>query len=120
MARAWLSLSKSGGSVFFCNVYFEVPTTLTAAEVVSTSGISGFTANSSQSYQFNVLGSGVETVTIPAHSHNSFIINKPASTGQELPMQVAIWHQTTHDGTCLLYTSPSPRDATLSRMPSSA
>ena len=23
-------------------------------------------------------------------------------------------------GTCLLYTSPSPRDATLSRMPSSA
>ena len=25
-----------------------------------------------------------------------------------------------NDGTCLLYTSPSPRDATLSRMPSSA
>ena len=28
--------------------------------------------------------------------------------------------QFTVDGTCLLYTSPSPRDATLSRMPSSA
>ena len=27
---------------------------------------------------------------------------------------------TPDDGTCLLYTSPSPRDATLSRMPSSA
>ena len=26
----------------------------------------------------------------------------------------------THTHTCLLYTSPSPRDATLSRMPSSA
>ena len=25
-----------------------------------------------------------------------------------------------HSGACLLYTSPSPRDATLSRMPSSA
>ena len=25
-----------------------------------------------------------------------------------------------HEETCLLYTSPSPRDATLSRMPSSA
>ena len=25
-----------------------------------------------------------------------------------------------HPGDCLLYTSPSPRDATLSRMPSSA
>ena len=32
---------------------------------------------------------------------------------------VAVW--TSHDPTiCLLYTSPSPRDATLSRMPSSA
>ena len=26
----------------------------------------------------------------------------------------------THNEVCLLYTSPSPRDATLSRMPSSA
>ena len=29
-------------------------------------------------------------------------------------------HTHTHTYTCLLYTSPSPRDATLSRMPSSA
>ena len=29
--------------------------------------------------------------------------------------QALVW-----DNTCLLYTSPSPRDATLSRMPSSA
>ena len=29
-------------------------------------------------------------------------------------------HAHTHTHTCLLYTSPSPRDATLSRMPSSA
>ena len=28
--------------------------------------------------------------------------------------------RSTYDGSCLLYTSPSPRDATLSRMPSSA
>ena len=28
--------------------------------------------------------------------------------------------QNVHSGPCLLYTSPSPRDATLSRMPSSA
>ena len=35
-----------------------------------------------------------------------------------------MFHETTPDlvfsGFCLLYTSPSPRDATLSRMPSSA
>ena len=30
------------------------------------------------------------------------------------------WVQGASSGTCLLYTSPSPRDATLSRMPSSA
>ena len=29
-------------------------------------------------------------------------------------------HDITRNTTCLLYTSPSPRDATLSRMPSSA
>ena len=31
-----------------------------------------------------------------------------------------VFHQLQKLGTCLLYTSPSPRDATLSRMPSSA
>ena len=31
-----------------------------------------------------------------------------------------LWDVHTHIGNCLLYTSPSPRDATLSRMPSSA
>ena len=31
-----------------------------------------------------------------------------------------IKHQTTEDGSCLLYTSPSPRDRQKSRMPSSA
>ena len=30
------------------------------------------------------------------------------------------WRYLNDEGTCLLYTSPSPRDATLSRMPSSA
>ena len=31
-----------------------------------------------------------------------------------------IWSRLLQTGICLLYTSPSPRDATLSRMPSSA
>ena len=35
----------------------------------------------------------------------------------KFPVGAAILDQ---DGACLLYTSPSPRDATLSRMPSSA
>ena len=33
---------------------------------------------------------------------------------------VSLMHINNEIGTCLLYTSPSPRDATLSRMPSSA
>ena len=40
------------------------------------------------------------------------------------PQTHLMWHKTAPDlskyFTCLLYTSPSPRDATLSRMPSSA
>ena len=33
-------------------------------------------------------------------------------------MQIAAWYNESY--TCLLYTSPSPRDRSLSRMPSSA
>ena len=40
-------------------------------------------------------------------------------TGQNL-LYLARKEQCLALGTCLLYTSPSPRDATLSRMPSSA
>ena len=35
-------------------------------------------------------------------------------------MTVLVAFEKIKNGTCLLYTSPSPRDATLSRMPSSA
>ena len=42
----------------------------------------------------------------------------PATVKEELPV-VVIWQEAV-DGTCLLYTSPSPRDRTRSRMPSSA
>ena len=35
-------------------------------------------------------------------------------------IEISIWCQDDDVEPCLLYTSPSPRDATLSRMPSSA
>ena len=44
-------------------------------------------------------------------------VNLPSKTFGEL---LEIAQQTPHISACLLYTSPSPRDATLSRMPSSA
>ena len=40
--------------------------------------------------------------------------------GQQFSNSQSILEQHTHTMTCLLYTSPSPRDGLLSRMPSSA
>ena len=46
---------------------------------------------------------------------------KIESHGQDLRLELKVDEKIkTVIGTCLLYTSPSPRDATLSRMPSSA
>ena len=42
-------------------------------------------------------------------------INAPEEFWAEQAGELLHWHEP-----CLLYTSPSPRDATLSRMPSSA
>ena len=46
----------------------------------------------------------------------------PSPDNPNTGLSRATWFDTTREmlGTCLLYTSPSPRDATLSRMPSSA
>ena len=44
----------------------------------------------------------------------------PVWTSLYLMMTFSIWLYWHTKNSCLLYTSPSPRDATLSRMPSSA
>ena len=44
----------------------------------------------------------------------------PTRTGQKSTQNINIGFSATFSIPCLLYTSPSPRDATLSRMPSSA
>ena len=53
-----------------------------------------------------------------------FIAESPIShyeiTARPTNVDVAMVTVTTANSSCLLYTSPSPRDATLSRMPSSA
>ena len=43
-----------------------------------------------------------------------------AEEKKELMPQIPGWNIVEIDGICLLYTSPSPRDGLLSRMPSSA
>ena len=47
-------------------------------------------------------------------------INKEASRLIAKPQVSALIKELQKESSCLLYTSPSPRDATLSRMPSSA
>ena len=42
------------------------------------------------------------------------------SSGTAIPGATYEWFDLSTNNSCLLYTSPSPRDATLSRMPSSA
>ena len=61
--------------------------------------------------RFDIHGGGMDLV-FP--HHEAEIAQSCASDGHDA---VNYWM---HNNICLLYTSPSPRDATLSRMPSSA
>ena len=58
-----------------------------------------------------VMAVGVFDLLHAGHLH---YVEQAKSLGDELIVVVA------HDDTCLLYTSPSPRDRQKSRMPSSA
>ena len=66
----------------------------------------GFNLNITDLFQFDVVGSRVQT-----YQQNRTYI--PGQNFEQALVDVGY-------DTCLLYTSPSPRDATLSRMPSSA
>ena len=64
-------------------------------------------------------GDPIAIIVEDLDAYNSFIKNEPnisVSKPSEAPTVVA----TPATNTCLLYTSPSPRDRTRSRMPSSA
>ena len=75
------------------------------------------------SQALNQHSTGVDVEII--ETHHRFKADAPSGTALKFGEIVAAeMHQTNHqhgrEGACLLYTSPSPRDATLSRMPSSA
>ena len=58
-----------------------------------------------------------ETIQITLEKGNgTILISRPDSTAKS----IGVIYQFTYIGDCLLYTSPSPRDRTRSRMPSSA
>ena len=56
-----------------------------------------------------------------SHLPNVIILIGPTASGKtELAIEIAEYFKTHIHNICLLYTSPSPRDDELSRMPSSA
>ena len=57
------------------------------------------------------------THTVNSHSHTT---SGHALTTNEMPRHNHSFGFEAHSSSCLLYTSPSPRDSTSSRMPSSA
>ena len=66
---------------------------------------------------------GVVVVTLaklPAISRNGFRYQPGIVEGKQYGILSAHDHDSMHHPICLLYTSPSPRDRTRSRMPSSA
>jgi len=67
-----------------------------------------------QTFQLDPAAGGVSQATFDAHTHG---YRKVTRIGADSDDKFA---SPTWVDICLLYTSPSPRDATLSRMPSSA
>ena len=59
-------------------------------------------------------------IVIPARFGSTRLPGKALLPIADKPMVAWVWERAMQAGGCLLYTSPSPRDATLSRMPSSA
>ena len=63
--------------------------------------------------------SGIKDIVINIF-HKGELIKEFLGDGSEYGVKIQYSEEEELLGTCLLYTSPSPRDATLSRMPSSA
>ena len=89
--------------------------------VVSIDSEEGFEYDSFSSLQFTEDG---EDVIYLARKDDEtyFIRNDDESDALKMPdgYRFNVWIDVLPDGSCLLYTSPSPRDRTRSRMPSSA
>ena len=59
-------------------------------------------------------------LTIQSLLDNNPLVHEPGCNNKKFKKKQLIYKQIVNYNTCLLYTSPSPRDGLLSRMPSSA
>ena len=66
-------------------------------------------------------GMGISEKPLPPDGAQELAMDKPIPPGVDQDAILnAVTDEITNRGFCLLYTSPSPRDRTRSRMPSSA
>ena len=59
---------------------------------------------------------GIGSQVVPEDNEDALVVGGDITVDDAF----TVGHSVIHNAVCLLYTSPSPRDATLSRMPSSA
>ena len=115
--RQELAFNNSGEFWFDQLHRFEVTVNNPAASVTLTlrAALSQFVPDESAGYDNFLVTAGPPTNDILAVTETFAAVD--GDSGGTTP---SVLSSDTINGTCLLYTSPSPRDATLSRMPSSA
>ena len=62
----------------------------------------------------------VDAIDLEVQDQELLVLVGPSGCGKSTTLRMIAGLETPTAGTCLLYTSPSPRDGLLSRMPSSA
>ena len=107
------ALSISGGTATLASA---TPTSISINNQTYTLGVS-----------YSGTPNGSETLTVTPVANSIYDFNGNASATNQSNNTTTLQDQTlwvkkalTHDNSCLLYTSPSPRDRQKSRMPSSA
>ena len=102
----------TGDIVTINNLGFSTTDPNRSAKSITKTGDTTFT--------YSLTASGDETYTVTSTSIVATDFTKVASGTYTQPVNLAATGSTITKHTCLLYTSPSPRDGLLSRMPSSA
>jgi len=98
MANVWLS-SSVNGFTHSVNFYFDVPTSLTAAEVSTTATKGAFTSAGPQEYSLVISGTGQHSVTVTGHNQSTpYNIDFSQSTGNVVPMFLSVWAPSNHSG----------------------
>ena len=125
-------MADAGADLIMLEMMIDIEQMMTTLKASQASGLPvwvGLTCEPDKSQKMCLLdGDSLEDTIHELKSYNPDVINimhtEVEYVDRCLDILQSEWNGNigiyAHSGTCLLYTSPSPRDATLSRMPSSA